>query len=144
MAATANGVDVASVKRLAGTLGLEALDEMIEDGLLNRSADGRVFYSYKSWALGNIDDALMQVKHSVDHFDKSLVGSEGASLMHATASISKDKIPELSRLIKSFMKDVNDLKNAEGSEGNIHFFCNLLYSLYDKDSWIQAGDPSND
>ena len=94
MAATTNGVDVDTVKKLTGSLGLDALEEMIEDGLLNQSADGRVFYAYNSWALGNIDDALLQVKHSVGHFDKSLVGTEGASLMHATASISKDKVIE--------------------------------------------------
>ena len=116
-------------------MGMEALSEMLEYGVLSEGLNGVVKYTHDNWAYGNIDDALSQIAHSVQHFDKELVGTDGASLMHATGAISKERIPELKRLILRFIKDLNALKDAPEAEGTVHFFCDLMYSLYDRHEW---------
>ncbi len=135
MAATKAGTNRQAILRLAGELGIDALREMLDAAVLIEMPDGTVKYTDDSWAFGNIDDALEQVRHSTEHFDKSLVGTDGASLMHATGAIAKEHIPELKRLILQFIKDLNALKDRPDAEGGVHFFCNLLYSLYDRHEW---------
>jgi transcriptional regulator with XRE-family HTH domain len=135
IAATRAGTDRNAVNRLAGRIGEEALDEMLESGVLIEEPNGQIKYTDDNWAYGNVDDTLAQVKQSADHFDKTLVGTDGASLMHATGAISKERIPELKALVLRFIKDVNALKDAPEAEGTVHFFCNLMYSLYDREEW---------
>ncbi|SME96449.1 hypothetical protein [Pseudobacteriovorax antillogorgiicola] len=143
MAATQVGTHRDPINRLAGQLGIEALEEMLEAEILVEQADGTIKYTHDNWAIGNIEDTLEQVKHSVEHFDKSLVGTDGASLMHATGAISEDAVPKLKILIRNFIRDLNTLKNSPQSEGSVHFFCNLMYSLYDKEEWTgQEGAQS--
>ena len=135
IAATKAGTNRNGVNRLAGQIGIEALDEMLEAGILVEAMDGQIKYTHDNWALGNVEDTLEQVKHSAEHFDRSLVGTDGASLMHATGAVSKERIPELKRLVLQFIKDLNALKDAPEAEGTVHFFCNLMYSLYDRQEW---------
>jgi hypothetical protein len=135
IAATRAGTNRKAVLQLAGQVGLDAVDEMLDAGLLIETVDGRLKYTHDSWALGNVDDALDQIRHSIEHFQKNLVGTEGASLMHATGAISKEMVPRLKELVLKFIKDVNALKDLADAEGGIHFFCDLMYSLYDRQEW---------
>ncbi len=138
MAATQAGISEEAVLRLAGQIGMEAIDEMIKDEVLIRREDGRFAYTHNNWAIGNIDDALEQVRHSVDHFDRSLVGTPGAGLVHVTGAIKKEKLPELRSLLERFVRDINQLKDHPEAEGEVHFFCDLIYSLYDKNEWLNT------
>lgn len=135
MAATKKGTSRFGVNRLCGQSGLDALDEMLEAGVLIEKQDGSVHYTHESWAIGNIEDALEQVRQSTDHFDKQLLGTEGASLMHATGSIAKEQVPRLKEIVLKFIKDVNALTEQPEAVGDVHFFCDLLYSLYDRHEW---------
>ena len=135
VAATKAGTTRETVQRLAGQIGIEALEEMLEAGALIEHDNGTIKYTHDNWVLGSVQSTLNQVKLSVDHFDKSLVGTEAASLMHSTGSISPEAIPEVKKLILKFIKDLHALKNDTNSEGSIPFFCNLMYSLYDKEEW---------
>ena len=139
IAATRSGTTEMAIENLAGQIGLEALDEMICDEILLKADDGTIHFHEENWALGNIDDALEQVKHSVDHFDKTLVGTDGAALMHATGAIRKDLLPRVKSLVANFIRDINQLKDSSANEGDIHFFCNLVYSLYDKSELKEDG-----
>ncbi|MCX6129313.1 MAG: hypothetical protein NTX25_09665 [Proteobacteria bacterium] len=135
IAATRAGTTRKAVMQLCGQMGLDAVESMLDAGLLVELPSGTLKYTHDSWALGNIDEALDQVRHSIDHFDKNLIGTDGASLMHATGAISKDMVPRLKELILKFIKDVNNLKDKTEAEGGVHFFCDLLYSLYDRREW---------
>lgn len=135
IAATKAGVTRPAIVRLAGQLGIEALEEMLEAGLLVEGMNGTIKYTHDNWCYGNVDDTLEQVKHSIQHFDKSLVGTDGASLMHATGAISTQRVAEVKKLVLTFIKDLNALKDAPEAEGTVHFFCNLMYSLYDRQEW---------
>ncbi len=135
IAATRAGTHRKAVLQLSGQMGLDAVDEMLDAGLLIEMPDGTIKYSNDNWAIGNVDDALDQVRHSIEHFNKPLVGTDGASLMHATGAISKEMVPRLKELVLKFIKDVNALKDLPEAEGGIHFFCDMMYSLYDRYEW---------
>lgn len=143
MAATQAGTSKEAIARLAGQIGIEALEELLDADVLVEMENGTVKYTHDNWAIGNVEDTLEQIKHSTEHFDKSLIGTDGASLMHATGAISDAAIPQLKILIRNFIRDLNTLKNQPQSEGGVHFFCNLMYSLYDKEEWAgQEGKKS--
>ncbi len=135
IAATAKGTNRRQIASLCGQVGIDSVNEMLDEGLLVELNDGTIKYSNDNWTYANVDEALSQVRLSTQHFDKTLVGTDGASLMHSTGSIKPELIPEVKKLVLKFIKDLNTLKNAEESEGDIHFFCNLMYSLYDRQEW---------
>ncbi len=135
IAATKAGTTRQAIMHLSGHIGLDAVGELLDAGLLIEMPDGAIKYSHDNWAIGNIDDALEQVRHSTEHFDTRLIGTDGASLMHATGAISKEMVPRLKELVLQFMKDVNALKDHPDAEGGVHFFCDTMYSLYDRREW---------
>ena len=137
MAATKAGVSYKQVRRLAGDMGIDALNEMVENDLLVEDANKVYKYCEDNWSIINVGDFMTQLKHNIDHVDKNLLGTDGASLIHATGAIRKEKVPEVKKLIVNFANDLAKLKNDEDSEGNIHFFCGLTYSLYDREEWDQ-------
>ena len=137
MAATKAGISYEQVRRLAGDMGIDALNEMVENDLLVEGGNKVYKYSEDDWSIINVNDFVTQLRHNVDHVDKSLLGTDGASLIHATGAIRKEKVPEVKKLIVKFANDLAALKNDEDSEGNVHFFCGLTYSLYDREEWDQ-------
>ncbi|RYZ55598.1 MAG: XRE family transcriptional regulator [Proteobacteria bacterium] len=135
IAATVRGTTRRAIQSLCGQVGSDSLDEMLDAGLLVELNDGTIKYTNDSWTQSNVEDALQQIRHSTEHFDKNLIGTEGASLMHSTGSIKPERIPEVKALVLKFIKDLSALKNDEESVGDIHFFCDLMYSLYDRQEW---------
>lgn len=137
IAATKQGTTREAIATLCGKPGIDALDEMVDDALLIELPSGAVKYTHDYWAIGNVELALDQVQHSVSHFDKRLVGTDGASLMHSTGAVQAALLPQVKALVVKFMKDLNALKDNEESEGGVHFFCDLMYSLYDRNEWTE-------
>ncbi|MBC7660916.1 MAG: hypothetical protein H7249_14565 [Chitinophagaceae bacterium] len=132
IAATKKGTTRRAIAALCGQSGIEALDEMLDDTILVELPDGTIKYTHDNWVIGNVDDALVQVRQSTHHFVKQLVGTDGASLMHATGAVKPELVPKLKELVLNFMKDLNALKDNQDAEGDTHFFCDLMYSLYDR------------
>lgn len=132
IAATRAGTTRAAIRERCGQAGIDAIDDMIEAGILLESAEGKVHFVKDTWIHANADDMLEQVRQSTLHFDKRLIGTLGANLMHATGAIRPEKLPVLKTLVTNFIRDVIALKEDEAAEGDIHFFCDLLYSLYDR------------
>jgi len=135
MAATSKGVTRQSVATLCGTIGSDALNEMLDFGLLLESPDGAIKYSQNSWGTLNIESVLDQLRKSVDHFDKDLVGTDGAAIMHLSGSVKPEVLTKLKQLTVQYITDFIALKEAKESEGDVHFFCDLMYSLYDRREW---------
>jgi len=135
IAATKRGTTRKAILALCGQMGLDALEEMLGEELLIELPDGVIKYTHDNWALSNIEVALDQVRHSTEHFEKQLVGTDGASLMHSTGAVRAELVPKLKELVLKFMKDFNALKDDQNAEGSIHFFCDLMYSLYDRNEW---------
>ncbi|MFW7379101.1 MAG: hypothetical protein ACOH5I_09870 [Oligoflexus sp.] len=136
MAATSRGTTRTAVRKLLGQLGDEALQEMIDEGFLLAEDDDVVRYSSRSWAVNNIDDILTLLRSSLQHFDRDLIGTDGAALVHMTASVRPEEIPRIKELVSRFAQELSQLKNRPEAEGNVPFFCNLAYSVYDKNQWL--------
>lgn len=135
IAATKAGTTRADISRLFGLTGEDAAQEMLNEGILIELPSGTIKYSQDTWIFGNVDEVLNQVKMSTEHFDKQLLGSDGASLMHATGAIRPEMVPRLKALVLQFIKDLYELKDHEDAEGGVHFFCDMMYSLYDRQEW---------
>ena len=135
IAATNHGTNRKDIRLLLGDVGIQALQEMVDEGFLIEDDSGQVCYSSKSWALTDVGDVLSQIKMSVNHFDSSLVGTDAASLVNMTASVKEDQLPKVKELIQDFAHELSLLKNDEDAKGNVAFFCNLIYSIYDKNQW---------
>jgi len=135
IAATEAGTNRRAIQNLCGQMGIDSLNELLDESLLVELPDGTIKYTHDGWTHANIDEALSQIRHSTQHFDKHLVGTDGASLMHSTGAIKPELVPKVKELVLKFMKDLNALKNDDASEGGIHFFCDLMYSLYDRQEW---------
>ncbi len=144
IAATKKGTSRKAILSLCGQMGIDALEEMLDDSLLIELDGGIIKYTHDNWAMGNIEDALSQVRHSTEHFEKHLVGTDGASLMHATGAVRAELVPKLKELVLKFMKDFNALKDDQNAEGSIHFFCDLMYSLYDRNEWNSSPNQELD
>ena len=121
MAATKCGVSYEQVSRLSGQMGVDALNEMLENDLLVEAANNVYKYHEDNWALFNASDLLTQLRHNVDHVDPKLIGTDGASLVHATGAIKKEKIPEVKKLIVKFANDLAALKDDEDSTWECSF-----------------------
>ncbi len=135
IAATKAGTNRAKVGRLCGQMGLDAIEEMLDSGLLIEKPDGTIKYTDDSWVIGSVEDTLEQLRHSTEHFDKHLIGTDGASLMHATGSVSQAVVPLLKELVLRFIRDLVTLKDQPDAEGDVPFFCDIMYSLYDRQEW---------
>ena len=81
MAATKCGVSYEQVARLSGEMGIDALNEMLENDLLVEAKNNVYKYHEDNWALFNANDLLTQLRHNVDHVDPKLLGTDGASLV---------------------------------------------------------------
>ncbi|SMF62641.1 hypothetical protein [Pseudobacteriovorax antillogorgiicola] len=138
IAATSHGTNRTDIRVLLGDVGIQALQEMIDEGFLVEDDRGSIHYSSDSWALTDVDDILSQVKMSISHFDKSLIGTDAASLVNMTASVSQDQLSRVKKLIQDFARELSSLKNDDDAKGNVAFFCNLIYSIYDQNQWRQS------
>lgn len=143
MAATSRGVSKETIRVLLGDFGVQALSDMLEDGILVERENQQITYHSETWAFSNPDDILAQLKASIDHFDRDLLGTDGAALVNMTASVNEDTINLIKNKIKAFAQELSEIKNAPEAEGSIPFFCNLIYCLYDKSLWEKKseGDP---
>jgi hypothetical protein len=132
LAATAAGTSVEQISKLTGIKGLEALDEMVDNGVLNRDSTGKVRFKNGSWALTNVSDALRQVQYSVSYFNKDLIGTEAATIAHVTASVNETALCEIHKMVKDFVIRLIKFKDAPSSKGDIPFYTDILMNLYDK------------
>lgn len=140
MAATNTGTSRQAIRMLLGDVGIQALNEIIESGILRENDRGAVTYESTSWALTNPDDVLTQISASLGQFDRSLLGTDGAALINMTGAVNSETLTKIKALIVQFAQDLSAIKNAPSAAGPIPFYCNLLYSLYDRNQWKQGKD----
>ena len=137
MAATPSGVSIDHIFDLLGRNGESAAMEMVDDGFLFKK--GRIIkYRSDGWNFANIDDAILDQKVSLEHIDKSLIGTDGACLANFSAAIDKKYVGEFKKLVMQFAEDVSRFKGDPVKVGSgddvAHFFCNLAYSVFDERS----------
>ncbi|MFW7377198.1 MAG: hypothetical protein ACOH5I_00130 [Oligoflexus sp.] len=134
MALTAHGTNRTTIRRILGERGVNALEEMVEEGFLTEESSGMVYHSSRGSVIMNADDILYQVKKDADYFDKDLVGSPFARLAHLSASLNQEAYLQLMELVSEFIKKSERLKEDPKSRGRTPIFIDLMINTYDKDS----------
>ncbi len=134
LALTAHGTTRKDIFRILGERGLSALDEMIEDKFLHEDRTSRISHPARGSFIMNADDILHQVKKDADYYDKSLVGSQFARLVHLSASLSPAAYSELIDLVNDFIKKSDRLKEAPQNQGTIPVFIDVMVNTYDRAS----------
>ncbi len=127
------GTTAEDVRRLTGERGLEALDELVEHSVLERTnAGGKEVFRLEPLLSHDCDMALAQMKLSADHFDRSLIGTKAARLFHATAAVNLRALERIHDILSAAVRDIVALKDDPRSNGEIPLFVDMMMNVYDK------------
>jgi DNA-binding transcriptional ArsR family regulator len=133
LAQNSKGTTREDVNRLTGERGLEALDELVECELLERSREGqREVFRLAPLLSHDCDMALAQIKLSADHFDRSLIGTKAARVFHATSSIRRQALEQIHDVVSAAIQQIMTIKDDPRNAGEIPIFVDMLMSVYDK------------
>ena len=132
LAINVRGTSATTISRLYGERGLEALDEMVECGVLDRDPHGRVRYRDDTLVSFDCDYLLDQVRHSIDAFDRSLVGTSAARLWHKTATVNQEGLERVHRLVSEVYEAIAAINEDPRFHGDIPYFAGLVMNVYDK------------
>ncbi|MBM4250755.1 MAG: hypothetical protein FJ146_02165 [Deltaproteobacteria bacterium] len=122
-----------TVQRITGERGLEALDELVEHGILEvERVGGDTVYRLPAMLSSDCDMALAQMKLSADHFDRSLIGTKAARLFHATASIDQRTLERIHDVLSGAIKEIIELKDDPRNSGDIPLFVDMMMNIYDR------------
>lgn len=140
LAGTKAGTTRTDINRLFGEHGIEKLNEMIENEIIIENDDRRIrtitteYYSIDPAAI------LNKMKHCVECFDKSLIGTDAAFLATHTESLNIQGLRALKKAAKEFYFTVAKIKNDERYSGTIPFYSNILIGLLDSSKYNEE-DP---
>lgn len=127
------GTTPADVRRLCGERGIEALQELIDHEILERDFVNREeVYRLPPLASHDADMALVQMKLSADHFDRSLIGTKAARLFHTTASVNVPTVERIHDILSSAIREIFALKDDPRNSGDVPLFVDLMMNVYDK------------
>jgi hypothetical protein len=130
----ARGTSVETIQRLCGERGLEALDEMVECGVLTRDfATGAVRYKDESIVIADPGILLEQLRQSVDHFDRSLLGTEAARVGHATAAVNRAGLARVHAVVTEALRTIYEINEDPRYAGDIPYYVGALMNIYDKE-----------
>lgn len=133
LAINVHGTDVGTIRRLMGERGLEALDELVECQVLERD--------YQTDAIRYKDDTLLcvdsdflldQIRHSVDYFDRSMLGSQLARLAHMTASVNHEGLTQIYTILSDALTQISAINEDSRYYGEIPYYVGALMNVYDK------------
>lgn len=126
------------IQRLTGERGLAALDELLENDILQFDENtGIVKYESDSMLWIDPDMILNQIQHSVHHFDYSLIGTKAAKLCHLAASVNRKGLEEIHETVTEAINKIIRIKDDKENAGDIHFFVDLLMNLYEKSAFTK-------
>ncbi len=127
------GTTADTVKRLAGERGLEALDELVEQEILEREViRGTSIYKLAPMLSLDCGMALAQMRLSADQFDRSLIGTKAARLFHGTASLNQFALEKIHDILSTAIRDIVAVKDDPKSSGEIPAFVDMMMNVYDK------------
>jgi hypothetical protein len=133
LAINVRGTEVKTIRRLCGERGLEALDELVECQVLERdTATGAIRYRDDTMLSVDSDFLLDQIKHSVDYFDRAMLGSQVARLAHLTASVNKEGLQKIYQILSVAVSEIAAVNEDPKFFGGIPYFVGALMNVYDK------------
>ncbi len=129
----ANGSTVETIQRLCGERGVAALDEMVESQVLERDLrTGKVRYRSDCLVIADPSLLLDQIRHSVEYFDHSLLGTEAARIGHATAPVNREGLAKVHAIVTEALREIYEINEDPRYAGDIPYFVGALMNVYDK------------
>ena len=133
LAINVHGTDVETVRRLMGERGLEALDELVECEVLERDYQtDAIRYKDDTVVCTDSDFLFDQIRHSVDYFDRSMLGSGLARLAHITASVNHEGLSQVHRILTEALTQISAINEDPKYCGRVPYFVGALMNVYDK------------
>lgn len=132
LALNVGGTSVDTIGRLHGERGLEALDEMVENGIVERGRDGTVRYMDDTMLSFDCDTLLDQVRNAAEAFDRSLIGTDAARLWHLGAGVNKEGLTKIHEIVSKTFAEISEINQDPRYYGDIPYFASLMMNLYDK------------
>ena len=133
LAINVQGTNVATIHRLLGERGLEALDELVECQVLERDYQTDAIRYKDDWMVCVDSDFLLdQIRHSVAYFDRSMIGSQFARLAHLTASVNQEGLRKVYNILSEALTQITEVNEDSKYHGEIPYFLGALMNIYDK------------
>jgi hypothetical protein len=132
LATNVAGTDVATISRLFGERGTEALDELVELGIVERERDGKVRYREETLISFDCDYLLDQIRNSAEVFDRSLLGTNAARVWHMSAGVNKEGLDKIRDIVSAAYQAISEVNEDRKYFGKIPYFAGLLMNVYDK------------
>ncbi len=126
---TTSGTTRDDVQRLTGERGIQALEEMVEAGLILEESE-QLRVGGNGFLMLDLDDMLHQVGKDLHYFPRSMVGTPYARIGHMSESVSPEALMKMVEMSGDLLKNVEKIKDTE--TGNVPFFLDLVVSTYDR------------
>lgn len=121
------------VRRLTGERGMQALEELLEHQLVVHEFVGKRQVIRRPPTLNqDVEIGLAQVKLSADHFDRTLIGTRAARLLHTTGSVNIKALERIHAILSAANRDILTIKNDPASAGEIPMFLVTMMNVLDR------------
>ena len=125
MALTDAGISLEIVKDIAGKMGVNAANDLVEAGLIKKV--GEKYFAEKCFY--SVDETISQMKNHMGYFNEKYLGTL-SRLMWNSDSFSPKGIEKLQGIISKFIESYFDLREDEELAGEIQVFLSLMSSPY--------------
>lgn len=140
LATNVGGTSVKTITRLYGERGSEALDELVELGVVERERDGKVRYCEATLISFDCDYLLDQIRNSTEIFDRSLLGTNAARVWHMSAGVSLDGLEKIREIVSAAYTAIAEVNEDPKYFGDVPYFAGLLMNVYDKKTLKEDGE----
>lgn len=134
LALTSGGTTREDLQRLTGERGLQALEEMLDAGLIQEDRE-ILRIGGSGYRLMDLDDMLHQIGKDIQYFPRSMVGTPYARIGHMSESVSREALMKMVEMSGELLKNVEKIKDSE--TGPVPFYLDLVISTYDRHTLIE-------
>lgn len=136
------GTNIETVSRLCGEPGLQAVSELINEGLI-AVEEGTDNLSLLSGSSIHLDASMILncMRTAISRFDHSLLGTEAARIGHISGGISLEGLSQIRQVVTDALAEIVAIKENTRFYGNIPFFCDMLLNVFDRSAFIKESQP---
>ncbi|MFW7380842.1 MAG: hypothetical protein ACOH5I_18650 [Oligoflexus sp.] len=131
LAGTRAGTNRQDIQRMFGENGITKLNGMLDEEVLCEDGTGTIRTVVREYYSVDIRTILQKIRHCVDIYDTSLVGTDGCFLSTHSESLNIQGLKAVKKAAMDFYFAVAKIKNDERYSGSIPFYANVMLGLFD-------------
>jgi len=131
LAGTRVGTTREDVRQLFGEDGLNKLAALVEQGMVVDNCKGVLHTPDLEYSTVNPHAMLRKMRHCLDFFDKSLIGTDAAALAIQTEAVNVEGLKALRQAARDFHVRLSEIKKDPRYQGDIPFYAILCIGLLD-------------